>query len=171
MVARTAEQDETLRFIQNAAGIIMSPQVAWLTLQGSKTLSVRMDRQSENAMRIARFLESHPSVEHVGYPGLESFPQHELAGAQASGYGAMIWFEVQGGVQAGKAIMDRIELWSLAESLGSVESLVTHPASMTHADVEPEARERAGITDGLVRLSVGLEDADDLIDALKVALG
>jgi len=170
VVARTSEQDEALRFVQNASGIIMSPQVAWLTLQGSKTLSVRMDSQSETALKVATFLANHPAVERVGYPGLESFPQHELAKSQASGFGAMVWFEVIGGVQAGKALMDTIELWSLAESLGSVESLVTHPASMTHADIEPAKREQAGITDGLVRLSVGLEDAEDLIDALRKAL-
>lgn len=171
VVAKTAEHDEALRFIQNATGVIMSPQVAWLTLQGSKTLSVRMDQQSANAMQIAEFLEAHPSVERVGYPGLKSFAQHELARTQASGFGAMIWFEVRGGADAGRALIDRIELWSLAESLGSVESLVTHPASMTHADVDPADRERLGITDGLVRLSVGLEHVDDLIAALESALG
>jgi cystathionine beta-lyase/cystathionine gamma-synthase len=170
VVARTSEHDETLRFVQNASGVIMSPQVAWLTLQGSKTLSVRMDSQSETALKVATFLENHPTVERVGYPGLKSFPQHELAKTQASGFGAMVWFEVTGGVQAGKVLMDSIELWSLAESLGSVESLVTHPASMTHADIEPAKRVQAGITDGLVRLSVGLEDAEDLIDALRKAL-
>jgi len=170
VIARTAKQDEALRFVQNATGMIMSPQVAWLTLQGSKTLSVRMDQQSANAMQIARFLEAHPAVEQVGYPGLESFPQHDLAATQASGFGAMIWFEVVGGIDAGKALMDKIELWSLAESLGSVESLVTHPASMTHADVDAAERQRIGISDGLVRLSVGLEHADDLIEALAAAL-
>lgn len=170
VIARTDEQDQALRFVQNATGIIMSPQVAWLTLQGSKTLSVRMDQQSANALRIAEFLEAHPAVEQVGYPGLKSFPQHELAATQASGFGAMVWFEVRGGLAAGKSLMDRIELWSLAESLGSVESLVTHPASMTHSDVEAEERQRVGISDGLVRLSVGLEDAEDLLEALRVAL-
>ena len=170
LVAATTEHDEALRFVQNASGIIMSPQVAWLTLQGSKTLSVRMDRQSENAMQIAEFLENHPEVERVGYPGLKSFPQRELAATQASGFGAMIWFEVRGGAEAGRALMDRVELWTLAESLGSVESLVTHPASMTHADVDADERERIGITDGLVRLSVGLEHVDDLIQALEKAL-
>ena len=171
VVAGSLELDESLRFIQNATGTIMSPQVAWLTLQGSKTLSVRMDRQSANAMKIAKFLEAHPVVESVGYPGLESFPQRELAARQASGFGAMVWFEVHGGAEAGRALMDRIQLWSLAESLGSVESLVTHPASMTHSDVDAVERMRVGISDGLVRLSVGLEDADDLIDALATALG
>ena len=167
---RTAELDETIRFIQNATGVIMSPQVAWLTLQGSKTLSVRMDRQSDTALRIAKFLEAHPAVESVGFPGLESHPQYELARTQASGFGAMVCFEVAGGVTAGKRLMDSIELWSLAENLGSVESLITHPASMTHADVEPVKREKIGLTDGLVRLSVGLEDPEDLIGALDKAL-
>ena len=170
ITARTAEQDEALRFIQNATGTIMSPQVAWLTLQGCKTLSVRMDRQSENAMAIARFLEAHPAVEYVCYPGLESFRQHELSVEQASGFGAMLWFEVKGGLVAGKAVMDKVQLWTLAENLGSVESLITHPVTMTHADVDEAERQRVGITDGLIRLSVGLEDADDLIAALGEAL-
>jgi cystathionine beta-lyase/cystathionine gamma-synthase len=171
VVARTAELDEAIRFVLNATGTIMSPQVAWLTLQGCKTLSVRIGQQSANAMAIARFLEKHPQVESVCYPGLGSFSQHELAGSQASGFGAMLWFEVKGGLVAGKALMDSIELWSLAENLGSVESLITHPVTMTHADVEEAERKRVGITDGLVRLSVGLEDAQDLIDALDSALG
>jgi cystathionine beta-lyase/cystathionine gamma-synthase len=162
---------ERVRFIQNATGTIMSPMVAWLTLQGSKTLSERLDRQSANAMRIATYLEDHPDVSVVAYPGLESFPQHDLAKRQASGFGAMLWFELNGGRNAGKRLMDRLELWSLAENLGSVESLATHPATMTHAAVPPEDRARVGITDGLVRLSVGLEDIDDLIEDLARALG
>ena len=148
----------------------MSPQVAWLTLQGCKTLSVRMEKQSANAAAIAEFLEGHPKVERVCYPGLESFPQHELASSQASGYGAMVWFEVIGGLAAGKALMDSVEIWALAENLGAVESLITHPVTMTHADIDEAERRRVGISDGLVRLSVGLEDADDLIAALAVAL-
>ncbi len=170
VVSRTPEQDEALRFVQNATGTIMSPQVAWLTLQGCKTLSVRMERQSANAMAIAEFLQSHPKVERVCYPGLPSFPQHELARRQATGFGAMVWFEVKGGVAAGKKLMDSVKLWSLAENLGSVESLVTHPVTMTHADVDEAERKRVGITDGLVRLSVGMEDVDDLIADLKQAL-
>jgi cystathionine beta-lyase/cystathionine gamma-synthase len=170
VVARTQELDEKVRFIQNATGTIISPQVAWLTLQGSKTLSVRMDRQSANAMAIAKFLESHPKVEQVCYPGLESFAQHALAREQASGFGAMVWFEVRGGVVAGKQLMDSVELWTLAENLGSMESLITHPVTMTHADVDEAERKRVGIIDGLVRLSVGLEDEEDLIDALRNAL-
>ena len=170
VVSRTAELDEATRFIQNSTGTIMSPQVAWLTLQGCKTLSVRMEKQSANAAAIAEFLEGHPKVERVCYPGLQSFPQHELASSQASGYGAMVWFEVIGGLAAGKALMDSVEIWALAENLGAVESLITHPVTMTHADVDEAERRRVGISDGLVRLSVGLEDADDLIAALAVAL-
>lgn len=170
VITRTDEQAKALRFIMNATGMIMSPQVAWLTLQGAKTLSLRMDRQSANALAIARFLESHPAVIRVNYPGLESFPQHALARRQATGFGAMLSFEVRGGVTAGKRLMDRIKLWTLAENLGSVESLVTHPVTMTHAAVEPAERQRIGLTDGLVRLSVGLEDAEDLIAALATAL-
>lgn len=171
VVAASKELDEAVRYIMNATGTIMSPQVAFLTLQGVKTLSVRMDRQSANAQAVAEFLEAHPAVEKVCYPGLESFPQKELAESQASGFGAMAWFEVKGGLAAGKRLMDSVELWSLAENLGSLESLITHPATMTHADVEPEERARIGLSDGLVRISVGLEDAEDLIAALNKALG
>jgi cystathionine beta-lyase/cystathionine gamma-synthase len=170
VISNSNEHAEAVRFIQNSTGTIMSPQVAWLTLQGCKTLSVRMDAQSASAMAIAEFLEAHPKVEQVAYPGLASFAQHELSSRQASGYGAMLWFEVKGGVAAGKKLMDNIELWSLAENLGSVESLITHPVTMTHADVEPEERARVGIIDGLVRASVGLEDTEDLIQALSDAL-
>ena len=170
VVSATAELHEQVAYIQNATGTIMSPQVAWLTLQGVKTLSERMDRQSDNALQIARFLEAHPKVTVVQYPGLESFPQHDLATRQASGFGAMIWFEVVGGVAAGKRLMDMLDLWALAENLGSVESLVTHPVTMTHADVGEAERARVGITDSMVRLSVGLEDAIDLIEDLSQAL-
>jgi cystathionine beta-lyase/cystathionine gamma-synthase len=170
VVSAIGDMDERIRFVQNATGTIMSPMVAWITLQGCKTLSVRMDSQSENAMKIARMLESHSKVESVCYPGLESFSQHALAKIQATGFGAMLWFEVKGGVSAGKKLMDALELWSLAENLGSVESLVTHPVTMTHADVDEAERKRVGITDGLVRLSAGLEDAEDLIADLEQAL-
>ncbi len=162
--------DQRVRFVQNAAGVIMSPWVAWLTLQGTKTLSLRLDRQSANAQAVAEFLESHPKVAQVRYPGLESFPQHALAKRQAKGFGAMLWFEVQGGVAAGKRLMDSVKLCTLAENLGSVETLITHPVTMTHADVEEAERRRVGITDGLVRLSVGIEDPDDLIADLRQAL-
>ena len=170
VVAADEALDEAIRFIQNASGVIMSPWVAWLTLQGVKTLSIRMERQSANALAIAEYLESHPKVSQVAYPGLASFVQHDLACRQSSGFGAMLWFEVQGGVSAGKRLMDSVRLCTLAENLGSVETLVTHPVTMTHADVEKAERERVGISDGLVRLSVGLEDVEDLIADLDQAL-
>jgi cystathionine beta-lyase/cystathionine gamma-synthase len=170
VIVDSKELDQKMRFVQNATGVIMSPFVAWLTLQGTKTLSVRLERQSANALVIAEFLESHPTVTAVRYPGLESFPQRALAKQQATGFGAMLWFEVEGGVKAGKKLMDSVKLCTLAENLGSVETLITHPVTMTHADVEPAERERVGITDGLVRLSVGLEDVEDLIADLRAAL-
>lgn len=170
VISGDEELGEKIRFVQNAGGVIMSPFVAWLTLQGVKTLSVRMERQSANAQAVAEFLDSHPKVSTVAYPGLESFPQHALARKQASGFGAMMWFEVEGGVRAGKRLMDSVKLCTLAENLGSVETLITHPVTMTHADVEEAERRRVGITDGLVRLSVGLEDVEDLIEDLRVAL-
>jgi cystathionine beta-lyase/cystathionine gamma-synthase len=170
VICKTQEHHDEMIFIQKTAGTIMSPQVAWLNLQGVKTLSIRMDAQSANALAIAKHLEKHPKVKQVCYPGLESFDKHELASTQASGYGAMLWFEVEGGLTAGKRLMDNVELWSLAENLGSVESLITHPVTMTHADVEEAERQRVGIIDGLIRLSVGLEDGEDLIAALDQAL-
>jgi cystathionine gamma-lyase len=170
VVSATPEFHERITFVQNSTGTTMSPQVAWLTMQYSKTLSERMDRQSASALEIARFLESHPKVEVVAYPGLASFAQHDLATRQASGFGAMAWFEVVGGLDAGKRLMDSVELWTLAENLGSVESLITHPVTMTHAAIPRDERLAAGITDGLVRISVGLEDTDDLIADLERAL-
>lgn len=171
VVTDTAERDAELRFLQNAGGAIMSPWVAWLTMQGTKTLSLRMERQSANAQTVAGFLEQHPKVERVAYPGLASFPQHELSKRQASGFGAMLWFEVAGGARAGRKLMDSVELCTLAENLGSVETLITHPVTMTHADIGKAERDRVGITDGLVRLSVGLEDAEDIVADLDRALG
>ena len=170
VVAANSGLVEEVKFMQKSAGSIMSPFVAWLTLQGVKTLSERMDRQSDNALAVARFLEQHPRVTAVGYPGLETFPQHDLAKRQASGFGAMAWFEVEGGIEAGKKLMRSVKLWTLAENLGAVESLITHPVTMTHGDMSPEERAAAGIGDGLVRLSVGLEDPADLIEDLDQAL-
>ncbi len=169
----TAESEahlEDIKFVRNCLGSNMSPMVAFYTLQGCKTMSTRLEAQSSNALKIAAFLETHPMVERVAYPGLDSFPQKELADRQASGHGSMLWFEVKGGVESGKKLMDTLELWSLAENLGSVESLVTHSVTMTHADMPREERMAAGITDGLVRLSAGLESAQDLIIDLKQAL-
>ena len=170
VVVNDQDIQDKIAFARISAGLVMSPMVAWLTLQGSKTLSARMDAQSANAMAIAEFLETHEKVDYVNYPGLASHPQHDLSAKQATGFGAMVCFEVHGGVEAGKTLMDSIELWSLAENLGSVESLITHPVTMTHGAVPAEERIAVGITDGLVRLSVGLEDADDLISALDRAL-
>lgn len=170
VVVDDAELHDRITFARISAGLVMSPMVAWLTLQGVKTLSARMDGQSANALQVASWLESHPKVSRVGYPGLPSHPQHELAARQATGFGAMVWFEVDGGVEAGKRLMDRVELWALAENLGAVESIITHPVTMTHAAVPPEERARIGITDGLIRLSVGLEDSEDLIADLDRAL-
>lgn len=170
VVVNDAGLHEKIAHARISAGLVMSPMVAWLTLQGTKTLSARMDAQSDSARAIAEFLETHEKVDYVNYPGLASHPQHELSSKQASGYGAMVCFEVHGGVEAGKRLMNTIELWSLAENLGSVESLITHPVTMTHAAVPRDERIAAGITDGLVRLSVGLEDTEDLIAALDDAL-
>ena len=161
---------EQIMFVRNCLGSNMTPMVAFYTLQGIKTMSTRIEAQSANALKVAQFLETHPNVDQVCYPGLESFPQKALADAQASGHGSMLWFEVHGGVQSGKKLMDTLRLWSLAENLGSVESLVTHSVTMTHADMPREERMAAGITDGLVRLSTGLESSEDLIADLKQAL-
>jgi cystathionine beta-lyase/cystathionine gamma-synthase len=170
VVVNDPDLQEKIAFARLSAGLVMSPMVAWLTLQGTKTLSARMDAQSASARAIAEYLETHDKVDYVNYPGLTSHPQHDLSTKQASGYGAMVCFEVAGGVEAGKRLMDSIELWSLAENLGAVESLITHPVTMTHGAVPRIERIAAGITDGLVRLSVGLEDVEDLIAALDVAL-
>ena len=170
VVCATQEHADDVRFIQGSTGSIMSPQVAWLTLQGCKTMSIRLEAQSANAMAIAEYLENHSKVDQVMYPGLKSFPQYELANSQATGFGAMLWFDLKGGVAAGKKLMDNINVFSLAENLGSVESLITHPVTMTHAAVDEAERIRVGILDGLVRVSVGLEDVEDLIGALDEAL-
>jgi len=171
LITRDAELHEKLAFARNAIGAIQSPFPAWLTLQGVKTLPLRMARHSENALRIARFLSAHDGVAKVIYPGLESFPQFELVQRQQTAGGALIAFEVQGGVEAGIRLMNSVRLCALAENLGAAETIITHPASMTHADVPRPQREAAGITDGLVRLSVGLENPIDLIGDLVQALG
>jgi cystathionine beta-lyase/cystathionine gamma-synthase len=170
IVTRRPELQEPLKFTQNAIGAIQSPFNAFLTLQGSKTLPLRMERHSANALAVARFLESHPKIQSVAYPGLESFPQHALARQQQRAGGGLIAFEVKGGVEAGIRLMNSVRLCALAENLGAVETLITHPASMTHASVPAEQRTSAGITDSLVRLSVGLENPDDIIADLRRAL-
>ena len=143
---------------------------AWLTLRGTRTLWIRMERHNENAVAVAKFLEKHPKVERVHYPGLESHPQHELAKRQMSGFGGVLSFELKGGLEAGRKLLNSVKLCTLAVSLGAVETLIEHPASMTHAIVPNEERLKAGITDGLVRLSVGIEDSADIIEDLKQAL-
>jgi len=170
LITREPKLQEQFYFARNATGSIQSPFPAWLTLQGIKTLPLRMIRHSENARRVAEFLSAHHGVTKVLYPGLESFPQFELAQRQQKSGGAMIAFELRGGVEAGIRLMNSVRLCALAENLGAAETLITHPASMTHADVPNAQREAAGITDGLVRLSVGLEDPGDLISDLGRAL-
>jgi len=162
---------EKLAFLQNAVGSVPSPFDAFLTLRGIKTLAVRMERHCENAVRIAAFLENHPKVERVYYPGLESHPQHALAKRQMNGrYGGMVTAVLKGGLPASRRFLERCRLFTLAESLGGVESLVEHPAIMTHASIPAEIRKRLGIDDGLVRLSVGIESVDDLLAELQDAL-
>ena len=170
LITNNEELSEKFKFIQKTVGAVPSPFDCWLTLLGIKTLSLRMNRHCENAQAIGEFLESHPKVERVTYPGLPSHPQHDIAKEQMDGYSGMISMELKGGIQAGIALMNNLELCSLAESLGAVETMITHPATMTHADVPKEERLARGLTDGLVRLSVGIEDKDDIIGDLKQAL-
>ena len=159
-----------LRFLQNSTGAIPGPHDAWLTLRGIKTLALRMRQHGESAMAIARHLEAHPQVEQVYYPGLASHPQHELACRQMRGFGGMVSFVVKGGLESARTVAKSLQLFSLAESLGGVESLVTHPPTMTHGSIPRELREARGVVDGLLRLSVGIESTDDLIDDLDQAL-
>ena len=161
---------ETFKFIQKTIGAVPSPFDSWLTLAGVKTLSLRMARHAENALKVAQFLEGHPKVSRVIYPGLPSHPQHDIAKAQMSGFSGMISFELVNGIEAGRTVMNSVELCGLAESLGSVETMITHPATMTHAEVPDDERRARGLSDGLVRLSVGIEDVEDIIDDLTQAL-
>ena len=161
---------EQLAYLQNAVGAVPGPLDCFLTLRGLKTLHVRMERHCENAMAIARHLEAHPAIEKVLYPGLESHPQHELAKRQMSGFGGMISVVVRGGLAGATQLLEGTRIFCLAESLGGVESLIEHPAIMTHAAVPAEHRAALGIDDGLVRLSVGIEDLSDLIADLDQAL-
>ncbi|HEV2352558.1 MAG TPA: cystathionine gamma-synthase [Terriglobia bacterium] len=160
---------ERLKFIQNAAGAVLGPMDSWLILRGVKTLALRMARHSENGQAIATHLEGHPKIKRVHYPGLSSHPQHHLARKQMRSFGGMISFET-GSLENAKAVLKSVRLCSLAESLGGVETLISHPATMTHASVPAEQRQRLGITDGLVRISVGIEDIADLIADLDQAL-
>ncbi|GAC1342997.1 MAG: cystathionine gamma-synthase [Candidatus Dormibacteria bacterium] len=168
LMTRSAELAERLRFHQNALGGVPSPFDCWLLLRGLKTLAIRMDRHCENALAVARFLEHHPGVLRVHYPGLPSHPQHALAVRQMSGFGGMVAFEVEESMALD--VLAQLRLFTLAESLGAVESLAEHPARMTHASIPAEVRREAGLGDGLIRLSVGVEDAADLLADLSQAL-
>jgi cystathionine beta-lyase/cystathionine gamma-synthase len=160
---------DRLRFIQKSVGAIMSPFEAWMCLRGIKTLAVRMARHDSNAMEVAAFLNTQRRVKKVNYPGLLSHPQHQLAQKQMRGFGGMISFDL-GSLEKAKKLLKSVRLCSLAESLGGVETLISHPATMTHASVPPDERKRIGVTDGLVRISVGIEDVEDIIADLKQAL-
>jgi cystathionine beta-lyase/cystathionine gamma-synthase len=163
------EHTEWLKFVQNAEGAILSPLDSWLVLRGTKTLAVRMAQHNANGQALAEFLAGHPKVTRVYYPGLPSHPQHDLAKRQMSGFGGMLAFDV-GTEAAARRVCNRTRLIALAESLGGVESLICHPASMTHASVPPERRAAIGLTDSLVRISAGIEDPQDLIDDIRQAL-
>ncbi len=166
----SAELAQRIGFLQNAVGGIPSPMDSFLVLRGVKTLGVRMSRHQENAFKVAEFLSSHPKASRVVYPGLSSHPHHALAQRQMKGFGGMLTFEIKGGLPAARAFLAACKVFACAESLGGVESLIEHPAIMTHASVPPENRAKLGITDGFIRLSVGIEDAQDLTDDLKAAL-
>jgi cystathionine gamma-lyase len=170
VVGADSELAEQLAFLQNAIGGIQGPFDSFLALRGLKTLHLRMKAHCENAQTLAEWLGSHPAIEKVIYPGLKAHPQHELAKHQMDGFGGMVSIYIKGGLEAAKRFCERTELFALAESLGGVESLVNHPAIMTHASVPAERRSQLGITDNLVRLSVGVEDADDLRAELASAL-
>ena len=168
--SRFDDLGERIAYLQNAVGGVPGPFDSFLILRALKTLPLRMERHCENAVAVAAFLEAHEKVDRVYFPGLASHPQHELAGRQMNGYGGMVTAVLKGGLDAAKRFLERTELFSLAESLGGVESLIEHPAIMTHASIPPEIRAEIGIDDGLVRLSVGVEDVDDLVADLRQAL-
>ena len=161
---------DQLKFVQKSIGAVPGPFDCWLTILGIKTLDLRMKKHDSNARTVAEYLEAHPKVASVTYPGLPSHPAHETAKKQMSGFSGMISFELTGGISAGKTVMNSVKLAKLAESLGAVETMITHPATMTHADVPKDEREARGLTDGLVRLSVGIENPDDIIADLEQAL-
>lgn len=170
VVMRSAKLHEELHFLQNSCGAVPGPQDCYLTLRGLKTLALRMERHASNAQRVAEFLEGHAKVERVIYPGLESFPQHELAKRQMSGFGGMVSFYVDSDLDGARRFLEAVRVFTLAESLGGVESLIEHPAIMTHASVPKANRDKLGIADGFIRISVGIEHIDDLIADLERAL-
>ncbi|MFL5356687.1 cystathionine gamma-synthase [Archangium sp.] len=164
------ELAQKMYFLQNAVGGVPGPMDCFLVLRGVKTLGVRMERHAQNALKVAQYLATHPKVSKVTYPGLESHPQHALARKQMKGFGGMMTFDIKGGLESARKFLKTVKIFACAESLGGVESLIEHPAIMTHASVPKETRELLGISDGLIRLSVGIEDAQDLMDDLKQAL-
>jgi cystathionine beta-lyase/cystathionine gamma-synthase len=170
VVLKHDDDVEWMKFVQNAAGGILGPMDSWLVLRGTKTMTVRMERTNENAQVLAGFLEAHPKVKRTIYPGLESHPHHRLARKQMNGFGGLIAFDV-GSLEAAKGVLNNLKLMALAESLGGVETLISHPAIMTHASVPADRRAALGITDGLIRISVGIEDVEDLQADLEQALG
>lgn len=170
MMLNNKELYQKLWFLQNSIGPSQSPFDSWLVLRGIKTLAVRMKQHQENAILIAKFLEKHPAIEKVIYPGLLSHPQHKIAKTQMSGFGGMITFFIKGDLKKAKKVVSKTKIFTLAESLGGVESLIEHPAIMTHASVPKESRELLGISDTLIRISVGIEDVKDLIQDLNQAL-
>ena len=161
---------EQLKFVQKTIGAVPGPFDCWLTILGVKTLDLRMKKHAANAQAVAEYLEAHPKVSTVTFPGLPSHPMHKVAKEQMSGFSGMISFELTGGIPAGKTVMNSVQLAKLAESLGAVETMITHPATMTHVDVPQAEREARGLTDGLVRISVGIENPDDIIADLEQAL-
>jgi cystathionine gamma-lyase/cystathionine beta-lyase/cystathionine gamma-lyase/homocysteine desulfhydrase len=170
IVVLNDEQDaEWIGFVQNSAGAILSPFDSWLVMRGTKTLALRMEQHDKSGRAVAAFLEEHPKVQKVYYPGSASHPQHALARRQQHGFGGMVAFDV-GSLEAARTVLESVKLCTLAESLGGVETLISHPATMTHASVDEDKRRRLGITDGLVRISVGIEDTDDIIADLDQAL-
>lgn len=170
VVLKNPDDYPKFRKVSNHFGGVIDPFNAFLVHRGLKTLALRMEQHCSNALQIARFLESHPKISRVWYPFLESHPQYELSTKQSKGGGGVISFELKGGIEAGKILMNNLKIWKLAVSLGGVESLIQHPASMTHAGMDANLRKEAGITDGLVRISVGIEDVNDLIWGLEVGL-
>jgi cystathionine beta-lyase/cystathionine gamma-synthase len=169
VVLRDASLAGKIQFLQNAVGAVLGPFDSWLVLRGVKTLAVRMRQHNENGLAVAKHLEQHPKVKSVHYPGLPSHPQYDLAARQMSGFGGMLSFET-GSLENARALLNAVRLCSLAESLGGVETLISHPATMTHASVPAEERNRLGITDGLVRVSVGIEEVEDILADLDQAL-
>ena len=170
VIAKEKALFDEMKFVMLNMGFNMDPHQAFLVRRGLKTLAIRIDRAQESSIKVADYLEAHPKVDWVLYPGLKSHPQYELGVKQMRGPGAMISFEVKGGIEAGKKVMNKVKLALLAVSLGGIESLIQHPASMTHSKLSPEARLSSGITDGLIRLSIGIEDVDDIISDLEQAL-